>query len=64
MLSCLAALAEGYSTLELVMNIEHEEVVVKDVSDDELEMAAGGTQGGNLIPTGAMCESTVHVSCW
>ena len=46
MLSCLAALAEGYSTLELVMNIEHEEVVVKDVSDDELEMAAGGTQGG------------------
>ena len=46
------------------MNIEHEEVVVKDVSDDELEMAAGGTQGGNLIPTGAMCESTVHVSCW
>jgi len=28
------------------MNIELEEVVVQDVSDDALEMAAGGAQGG------------------
>ncbi len=30
------------------MNIELEEVVVQDVSDDALEMAAGGAQGGVL----------------
>ena len=31
------------------MNIELEEVVVQDVTDDALEQAAGGTpQGGNL----------------
>jgi hypothetical protein len=35
----------GYSTLEFAMNIELEEVVVQDVSDDALEMAAGGAQG-------------------
>jgi hypothetical protein len=29
------------------MNIELEEVVVQDVSDDALEMAAGGAQGGS-----------------
>ena len=28
------------------MNIELDEVVVQDVSDEALEMAAGGTQGG------------------
>ena len=28
------------------MNIELEEVVVQDISDDALEMAAGGAQGG------------------
>jgi hypothetical protein len=28
------------------MNIELDEVVVMDVSDDALEMAAGGAQGG------------------
>ncbi len=32
------------------MNIELDEVVVQDVSDDALELAAGGAQGG---PTGA-----------
>jgi hypothetical protein len=31
------------------MNIELDEVVVQDVSDDALELAAGGAQGG--IPT-------------
>ena len=30
------------------MNIELEEVVVMDVSDDALELAAGGAQGGIL----------------
>jgi len=29
------------------MNIELEEVVVMDVSDDALEQAAGGAQGGD-----------------
>ena len=29
------------------MNIELDEVVVLDVSDDALEMAAGGAQGAN-----------------
>jgi hypothetical protein len=28
------------------MNIELEEVVVQDVTDDALELAAGGAQGG------------------
>jgi hypothetical protein len=34
------------------MNIELEEVVVQDVSDDALELAAGDAQGGR---TGAGC---------
>ena len=29
------------------MNIELDEVVVQDVSDDALEQAAGGAQGGS-----------------
>jgi hypothetical protein len=33
------------------MNIELEEVVVMDVSDDALELAAGGAQGGNDLKT-------------
>ena len=32
------------------MNIELDEVVVQDVSDDALEMAAGGAQGGPTYP--------------
>ena len=39
-------LGRGYSTLEFAMNIELDEVVVQDVSDDALELAAGGAQGG------------------
>ncbi len=35
------------------MNIELDEVVVLDVSDDALELAAGGAQGGNY--TGLTC---------
>jgi hypothetical protein len=35
------------------MNIELEEVVGQDVSDDALEMAAGGAQGGTAEGTQA-----------
>ncbi len=38
------------------MNIELEEVVVQDVSDDALEMAAGGALGG-WTHTGRYCLS-------
>ena len=33
------------------MNIELDEVVVLDVSDDALELAAAGAQGGHLAYT-------------
>ena len=37
------------------MNIELEEVVVQDVSDDALELAAGGAQGaGGIFVSGAL----------
>ena len=32
------------------MNIELDEVVVQDVSDEALELAAGGAQGGLITP--------------
>ena len=35
------------------MNIELEEVVIQDVSDDALELAAGGSQGKHSGPLGA-----------
>ena len=44
-------LGRGYSNLEFAMNIELDEVVVQDVSDDLLELAAGGAQGGPTIAT-------------
>ena len=34
------------------MNIELDEVVVQDVSDDALEQAAGGAQGGDTFLIG------------
>ena len=39
------------------MNIELDEVVVQDVSDDALERAAGGAQGGTypLLMTSTGC---------
>jgi hypothetical protein len=39
------------------MNIALEEVVVMDVPDDALELAAGGAQGGNSVPpvTSLLC---------
>ncbi len=41
------------------MNIELDEVVVQDVSDDALELASGGAQGGvALLPvlTAEFCK--------
>ena len=43
------------------MNIELEEVVVQDDSDDALEMAAGGAQGGYNTPT---LQQTVVRCVW
>ena len=37
------------------MNIELEEVVVQDDSDDALELAAGGAQGGRTWLRGGTC---------
>ncbi|CAN1531581.1 hypothetical protein MCERE10_02193 [Burkholderiaceae bacterium] len=31
------------------MNIELDEVIVLDVSDEALELAAGGAQGGGIV---------------
>ena len=42
----LHPLGRGYSTLEFSMNIELDEVVVLDVSDEALELAVGGVEGG------------------
>ncbi len=41
------------------MNIELDEVVVQDVSDDALELAAGGAQGGQCTAywTAGQCVS-------
>ncbi len=38
------------------MNIELDEVVLLDVSDDALELAAGGAQGGVTLAT---CPGTI-----
>jgi hypothetical protein len=40
------------------MNIELEEVVVMDVSDDALELAAGGAQGSTFTS-----RPTLHRPC-
>ena len=37
------------------MNIELEEVVVQDVSDEALELAAGGAQGGTYSADSIPC---------
>jgi hypothetical protein len=41
------------------MNIELDEVVVQDVSDDALELAAGGAQGGQ---TATGCAVTGYLT--
>ena len=43
------------------MNIELDEVVVQDVSDDALERAAGGAQGGVQIGSWTACTDN---RCW
>ena len=47
------------------MNIELEEVAVQDVSDDALEMAACGAQGGvNAITAGSThCRNIPYFRC-
>jgi hypothetical protein len=47
----------GYSTLEFAMNIELDEVVGLDVSDDALELAVGGVQGGNTVFGTGICRA-------
>ena len=42
------------------MNIELDEVVVLDVSDEALELAAGGAQGG-VAGTGWNCHFPTHM---
>ena len=42
------------------MNIELDEVVVQDVSDDALELTAGGAQGG---PVPSASRNTLCGSC-
>jgi hypothetical protein len=46
------------------MNIELEEVVVQDVSDDALELAAGGAQGGLNLITRAFWEIEGRRVCY
>ena len=43
------------------MNIELEEVV-QDVSDNELELAAGGAQGGALRTHRTFCEQSIAIA--
>ena len=48
------------------MNIELEEVVVMEVSDDALELAAGGAQGGNVGGVDCdvlFCATGYHIGC-
>ena len=55
----MLASAAPVTHLEFAMNIELDEVVVQDVSDDALELAAGGAQGGTYVASGCY-----PVSCW
>ena len=61
MLIATAYLGVGTQPVEFAMNIELEEVVVQDVSDDALELAAGGALG-NL--TGYKSVTGPLVCCW
>ena len=45
------------------MNIELDEVVVQDVSDDALELAAGGAQGGFLPMPDSTLKGLWTASC-
>jgi hypothetical protein len=54
----------GYSTLESAMNIELEEVVVQDVSDEALEQAAGGAQGGADLEIRCSVTASLRLNRW
>ena len=45
------------------MNIELEEVVVQDVSDDALELAAGDAQGGITMTLRLDCVALTGTHC-
>ena len=53
--------SELQTTLESATNIELDEVVVQDVSDDALELAAGGAQRGDCVTNqaGPSCKRGV-----
>jgi hypothetical protein len=46
-----------FSTLEFAMNIELDEVVVQNVSDDALELAAGGAPTKFTFPCYNQCSA-------
>ncbi len=56
----MLASAAPVTHLESDMNIELDEVVVLDVSDDALELAAGGAQEGPSYSTMLTC---LHGTC-
>jgi hypothetical protein len=46
------------------MNIELEEVVVQDVSDEALEQAAGGAQGGADLEIRCSVTASLRLNRW
>ena len=46
------------------MNIELEEVVGLDVSDDALELAAGGAQGGRSLIVTCFADARLDTCSW
>ena len=46
------------------MNIELEEVVVQDVSDDALELAAGDAQGGADLEIRCSVTASLRLNRW
>jgi len=57
-LSGVSSLRQQPTTLESAMNIELDEVVAQDVSDEALERAAGGAQGQPTHP-----NTSKYVGC-
>jgi hypothetical protein len=58
------ARAAPVTHLESAMNIELEEVVVQDVSDDALELAAGGAQGGADLEIRCSVTASLRLNRW
>ena len=57
-------LERGYLTLESSMNIELDEVVALDVSDEALEQAAGGAQGGADLEIRCSVTASLRLNRW